>query len=183
MFYPKLGCHTVLHTRSKLNLTRKDLKNFCTCKDECGHFLPFICKTVYEHFLSNYCECFIETSQSIILASFCKVKKQPGEEVACTENKLLSKHFIRTQSAKFLHIEIVALPNACFPQQTFLQFWYKLDLFLHDTNWWFFLFPTLVWFNTDRSQCIAGCLGPLTCIGRYTAHYIFWHAKLFHKLE
>jgi len=51
---------------------------------------------------------------------------------------LLAKHFIRTQSAQFMHVAIVALPNACFPQQTFLQFWQKPDLFLHDTNWWFF---------------------------------------------
>jgi len=57
------------------------------------------------------------------------------------KRKILSKHFIRTQSAQFLHVAIVALPNTCFPQQNFLQFWQKLDLFLQDTNWLFFLFP------------------------------------------
>jgi len=32
-------------------------------------------------------------------------------------------------------------------------------------------------------ECSAGCLGPLTWLGRYTAHCIFWLAKLFHKLK
>jgi len=51
----------------KNDLTLEALKNFSTYKDECVHFGPFICKTVYERFLSNYFECCVETSQSIIL--------------------------------------------------------------------------------------------------------------------
>jgi len=35
----------------QLGLTREALKNISTCKDECGHFWSFICKTVYERFL------------------------------------------------------------------------------------------------------------------------------------
>jgi len=65
-----------------MELTQEAMKNFSTCKSECGHFWPFICKTVYERFLSNYFECCLETSQSIILACFCNGKKQPGEKVA-----------------------------------------------------------------------------------------------------
>jgi len=52
----------------------------------------------------------------------------------------LAKYFIAPQSAQLLHVAITALLNACFPQQNFLQFWQKLDLFLHDTHWCFFLF-------------------------------------------
>jgi len=54
-------------------LTLEALKNFPTY-NECSHFLSFICNTVYESFLSNNFECCIETSQSIMLACFCKVK-------------------------------------------------------------------------------------------------------------
>jgi len=74
------------------------MKNFSTYKDECGHFLPFICKNLYERLLSNYFECCIETSQSMILACFCKVKKQPGEKVAYTENEKYYQNILLERS-------------------------------------------------------------------------------------
>jgi len=59
--------YTLINTRSP--------EKFLYLQGRVWSVLTLLCKTVYEHFLSNYFKCCTETIQSIILACFCKVKK------------------------------------------------------------------------------------------------------------